>query len=1465
MRVINVRLVVIWVLAAAVLGGIVHVVHGYQVRRHAEVFLREADRSQDRNKPYEAINYLQRYVTLVPQDTDGLEKLGTLQADVGWLDQAFMTLEQVLRRDPGRSEARRRLVNVALRRGRYNDAREHLEKHLLKRFPEDGELWTLLGRCQTATRQSEQAVESLNRGLKIAPDIKPGETIPDWVLSASHLRADLLLTQLDHAQQAVLSLDDVVSKYANAADADRVYVLRGRFWNDRLAEAVRRDHVTVDGLDPTDPVSSVRIKALQDAERALALAPDQLETLLFAAQCALANRQYDQAREYGRRGLELSPQNDVVYATLADVELKDGHPDEAIRWLQRGLKALPDQDGLRWNLANLMIENGKLERAGAIIDELGTGEFPKARVRYLRGRVLFEQQQWLAAAHLFEDVRGPLAQTPDLVKLVDFWLGQCYEQLGSSDQQLLAFRRAVDADPFWIPARLGVASALISVGRTDEALQEYRQIARLPDSPGFAWAYVARLMILSNLRRERAPRNPPELWAPVEAVLDRAVQADPDSPYIPIFRAEILVAQDRVAEAQQHLVAARDKAPSQQELWLALVALDRRERQWDHVEELLNQANKQLGDSPKLRLEKARYLVQRFGEEARQQIRELADNTDNFTDEEQRELDDGLATFALNIQDFELAERLAKNVADREPNNLRIRLLLFDLAFRSERIEAMQQVLEEVGRIEGRGPLWQYGEAVRLSVLAKRVDPAAPDRRQTKTGREELYAKAQQHLSEAALARPAWSRIPLLSGQIYELQGKEDAALEAYLQAIELGERQPKLINRTVRLLFDRQRFVEADRLIGRLQEQQTPFSADLTRLATRISLRLEDFDRALELAQKAAEDSTDYRDQIWLGQVLSLNPQHYEQAEQTLRYAVKLAEDTPEPWVALIQFFARIGQTTQAEAAIAEASRTLGASEALPAGHAPLAIAQCYESIDQRDQAEQQYHAALASASDDPQVVVGVTRFFLRSGDTKEADAQLKRIVDGDIPVETADLRWARRSLALLLAARGGEDNLRRAQSVLAPNLSDSPDPTDRRAKAVVLAMQPGTKSRQEAIRILEGLLSNRLSASPADEFILARLYLAEDNWSKANDHLRSLAASAKDDPSYPAYVSTYIQALIEHGELGEADLWLDRLEQLAPDVLSTSALRARALFAEKHYDQTLEELKQFAAASPKGDATDSAAQWSQVARQLEHYSRQLRDAGEAGAAADFAEEAEKIYRQFLRDDPSNAMRLAGFLGRQGRGDAAADVIIENWPQADSTRLATACASAIQNSQTEPGSLRKIETVLHSAIEQRDRPVSLLLVLAELYSWQQRDDEAESVYRELLDRDERNVPALNNLALKRALIDKDVAGALKLIEGAIAVAGENGALLDSRAVIRLVGGDPQQALLDLDEAVAQQPTVSRLFHRAQANHQLRRNRAARQDFQQALELGLDPQRLYPPERKAFYDLKAALEVPGPA
>ena len=153
-----------------------------------------------------------------------------------------------------------------------------------------------------------------------------------------------------------------------------------------------------------------------------------------------------------------------------------------------------------------------------------------------------------------------------------------------------------------------------------------------------------------------------------------------------------------------------------------------------------------------------------------------------------------------------------------------------------------------------------------------------------------------------------------------------------------------------------------------------TATSTDMSRLSTSVALQQKEFDRAVETARKAAAGSKSYENHLWLGQVLGVVGRQAKsdgqakkaqeisaEAEKAYRRAVEIEPKVAVTWVALIQFLSANGAKDQAEQAINEASQKI------PAKQAPLALAQCYEAMQNFDAAQKKYAAALAAAPRTP------------------------------------------------------------------------------------------------------------------------------------------------------------------------------------------------------------------------------------------------------------------------------------------------------------------------------------------------------------------------------------------------------------------------------------------------------------------------------------------------------------------
>ena len=630
----------------------------------------------------------------------------------------------------------------------------------------------------------------------------------------------------------------------------------------------------------------------------------------------------------------------------------------------------------------------------------------------------------------------------------------------------------------------------------------------------------------------------------------------------------------------------------------------------------------------------AEYLQQRYGKEAADRLRQLAENTDKFSDPQVLHLWSGLLNIALQEGDVPQSRQLCRRIADKEPSNVQVRYLLFELARHAQDEAAMDQALTELKRIAGRSTYWLYGQAVLLSMRAREQQ-----------GGDSLLDQALSCLSEARELRQSWGRIPLLAADIYYQQGKSNEALKNYLEAIDLGERNPAAIQKTVQLLFQKQRSADADQLLRRLERERGASSVDLSQASAAAALYKGEFSRAVEMARKAAShDSNDYQERLWLGQVLGflgrrakVEGQSSEaepllaDAEKTLRRAVEIEPQAVETWVALVQFLSAGGKEDKAEEAITEAGTKISPRKA------PLALAQCYEAIHRIGAAQEKYEAALDAAPQDPSMVRAVADFYYRTGKVGPAEALLRQIIDGKVRSQEADVTWARRQLALILIARGGYANVQKARDLIEKNLATETSAPDRRLIVRV-------SRRDEAIRVLESMLQEQ-SATPQDRFALAKMYLAAGAWVKANAQFRSLVANYPDELRY---VTTYVAALLQRGEISNAEVYLDRLEKIAPAQFFTVSLRAEALVAQDESEKALDLLKRFVD-KPDARPLDQSERLRLVAEKIEQLGRRLTKPGQEPMAAQYARQAGVLYRIYVAAEPRAGPAAGGVLGAPG------------------------------------------------------------------------------------------------------------------------------------------------------------------------------------------------------------------------
>jgi tetratricopeptide (TPR) repeat protein len=1094
---LNVRLF-LWTLVILTLLGVgAHFLHQSQVHANAGALRQEADLAVGKGDYARAAMFFNHYLAYEPEDADALVRyaaaLEKLPPTPATRRQTVRVLEQALRLTPARHELRFRLVGLLIRQGQFAAAARHLES-LTAIYPDRGDLEHKLGWCQEACKEYGLADASLRRAIRKAP-----AQLENYVLLA-----ELLRSRLQRPEDATEVLDAMVT--ANPASPGAL-LARARYYRAR-GESERAD---------------------EDTRAAAKLAPKDAEVLLATAEMLFGKGQAKEARDGLERGIELHPADGRLYLALAAVEVQAGRRAAAVAALRRGRKAVPTDREMAPLLADLLIDEGQIDEARALTEAVRKESGPAGVADYLDARLVMRAGRWAEACGRLEKVRGRHGLTAWLVQ-VELSLGQCYERLGETDQALAAYRRAVEQDGSVPLARLGLGAALLTTGNVEGALPELRRLAA-GSAPAEVWPLLGRALLLHNLRLPENERD----WADLRKVVERATKESPDSPEIPLLRAEALAARGRPVEGLLLLLKAQAERPKEIHLRVGLADLARRQGQTKLARETLERARHELGDSLELRLARLRDAAALPAPAARAALESLSREVpDALGHADRLRFERQLAEALGRAGDLGGAERLWRKLAAERPADLNVRLMLLDVALRAGREEASGKALAELRRVEGEdGVLWRAGAAARRLALAKRADRSA-------------LPEIRRLLAEAKERREDWARLSLLEAATDEFEGRLEEAAAHYARALELGEREPNAVARAARLLAQRGRLAEADQAL-RLLEEQGPLPRDLARLAADLALTHGGgAGRALALAEQAVSpDARDHRDSLWLARVQTTAGQSAA-AEKTLRHAAKVAGRIPEVWVALVRHLRRTGQAQRAAEALQEAARRL------PADRAALGLARCEEALGRPDRAAELYRKAAADRPGDFVALHALADFYRRNDEPAKAEPYLRKLIDRATRAPEEYVVRARRELAVDLAAAGAGARPVDEPLALLDRNARGRTAADDVARAFVLAMRP--ERRDEALRLLEEI-PDRQALTPSEQFVLVRAYEAAGETRPAREALLHLHAQEGDNPQVLAY---HVRVLLREGELAQAIQALDQLARVEPNSPRTQALRA-------------------------------------------------------------------------------------------------------------------------------------------------------------------------------------------------------------------------------------------------------------------------------------------------------------------
>lgn len=1427
MKRLNIKLLVWLVVLPIVFGVGIHFLHGYQINRNAGALKAQAEEAVKHGETEEAIGLYVQYLKHRPGDRDAYGALAGLAADAAEkpnatrreLFRAYQVMEEATRRHSDLTQVRERLIDYTMKLGRFGDAMDHIDVLRQGGNGSDPKFDVKYAQCLLATGREEKAIKLLAGALgydtaRQAFSPKPGTAVHE--IDAYVLLAEIFRRQTEDSKEASKIIDWMVA--ANPEDA-KAYASRGRF--------LQRDKKLKE--------------AAADLKKARELAPDDADILISAAEVEGALKNFEEAGNLLKEGLKKHPQDDRIYRTLASLALQRKNAAEALKYVEEGLEKAPGNQFLLLFRADLELQNGDIDGVRRTVAEMKSREFLPELIEYIECRILISEQQWSKASTQLEELRPLMARFPDLQLQIDMLLGQCYQSRGQPDKAMDAFRRALDANPSLLPAQLGYANALRSVGKSQQAESVLRQVQdNLATGEGpvakTANSSVLQLAVAEEMRKADDERD----WTTVDRLLEQVLASDSMSkPQEAVLEAEIALIKKDMKHARAVLSRAVKEYPKELAVWLGLINLIGQDKSSKYtVDDVLDRAEKELGPVIQLQQIRLANAVRKEGKEALAAVQKLEADSQRLTEQEQMAYLADLGNAYYRLKNYENARRCWLKVAESRPDDTKILLTLYELAQEFGNEADMDATLRAIQATHGaNSSLLQFCQAEQILWKV----------RQKKADRKAL-AQARERLGKARKARPDWHEIARLSAEIAELEGRTDEAITEYQKALELGPPNPNISRRLVALLYVAGRMNEVDQAM----QSMGPLASNdpLKRVAIERDLRTGKLDEALTDAKKVVDaDPDNAASQLWYGQLLSRANRNSE-AQEAFRAAVKKDPKLVQGWLLLIAHLSGTKQLVDAEAVIHEAEK------AVPEKEQPAFLASAYEMIGDKKRSEENFLRLLEIKPGDTTVLRGLAAFYVRNNEPEKArkylDAMLALPVASDPSASNTDrdnIAWGRRALAQVIAADGEYRSLTAALKILEGNrVNGVLPPGDVLLSATMLAKRPEYASRSRAVKLLEGV-QERYTMSPDELFGLAQLYEQTGDWSKARDTVINIVAKV---PGNPMLWNAFAQMLLKHNALTEAEHWIAKVEEAQPKSPAAVELRARLLAKQGKPEEAGDLLVKLLNSAPNEETRLQMT--TGVVALLEEFRQPVA--------------AEAILRKAVAEHPRATIVLASFLGRHGDLNETFSLLEESRKSHPLGMIIQAGLEVLRRrvAEADKQHFAKIDAWMKTALEAEPNSLTLRLQKAELQDIQGQSAEVVSMYRAMLndkslDTKQRAI-VQNNLAFVLATSGNsgDVTEALQLINEAIDVLGPSSDLLDTRAICYLTQGDTRHAVEDLRAAIIDSPSPVKYIHLAMAEAKAGNKAAARTAIERAREMKFEVNELSAKERQNYEQVSRGIE-----
>ena len=795
-----------------------------------------------------------------------------------------------------------------------------------------------------------------------------------------------------------------------------------------------------------------------------------------------------------------------------------------------------------------------------------------------------------------------------------------------------------------------------------------------------------------------------------------------------------------------------------------------------------------------------------------------------------------------SLGDNDVAISYLLKAAEAGPDDVKIRLNLIEVGRQMGNDKLMSQMVDDMRRIMGPGSDEAlYADAARsfgqISKAYLNHATAGGNQPSLEPDEKQKLESAIKILDKVSRARPDWYQVALVLAPAELLAGNTDAAIDHYKQALKVGPADPRVIKVVSQLLIHTGRTSEAESIIDLVGGRDKMKELHLGEFVVDADVAKGDLTDALkEAVTEVPEDTKDPFGQLRVGRLYA-KAGDAENAEKRFRQAVKTGPELPETWLTLVEHLVRNKKREEASSALMQAHKQA------PEELVNFVLSQGYETIGEDVLAEQYYHAAIDANPNEmaPHKLLAV--FLMRRNRSEEAQGSDDRPSrhtrqaggQGRLPVGQAH---ARRDHVRDRRRRGFPP--RKALLLANVKLNDM-DSADQLQLANLLATRlDEPASLRKAQKYFESI---KTSLGLREKVKLANIHDVLGNWSQARAEMLDLIAQAQT-PDPGLYIA-YVEMLLRHGNVDEADNYLDKLKDIQK---GENLLRARVWMKKgRPADAALLVNNAFLPSRPV--PKDQASRIQAAAIEMEKIGLDSK--------------AEDLYREYMSYVPGNgALQLAGFLGRKGHIDEALDLCEKALKSEKAQKTLRAVSDVLrgQPRRVEPRHIERVAKWYDRLLAENPGSTSLLMQQADFLILSGEDAKAEQLFRDLLNHSDltsaERAIAQNDLAFELAVQHKKLDEALRLVNEAGDMIGYRSDLLDTRGMVYLALGRYADAANDFREAVTVvAPSASKFLHLAYARDQAKDREEARSALRSAKNAQLDSATLSKGEQAMYEQL----------